>query len=72
MAIAAQLLETRRAHEDLHTELAAARSEARDAAVTQAEGRAQLEVQAAALADRLAVTEQAQRKTAGDLDPPAQ
>ncbi|KWR90858.1 hypothetical protein RM96_07370 [Cupriavidus sp. IDO] len=44
-----------RAAEDLRGELVAARSEARDAAVAQAEGRAKLEAQAAALADRLAV-----------------
>ncbi len=49
-------------------ELVAARSEARDAAVTQAEVRARLEAQAAALADRLAAAEQAQRKAAHDLD----
>ncbi|WP_042876640.1 DNA-binding protein [Cupriavidus necator] len=54
--------------EDLRAELAVARSEARDAAVAQAEGRAKLEAQAVALAERLAVAEQAQRKAAGDLD----
>ncbi|WP_011296091.1 DNA-binding protein [Cupriavidus necator] len=57
-----------RTAEDLRAELAAARSEARDAAVAQAESRAKLEAQAAALADRLAATEQAQRKAATDLD----
>ncbi|AQV99407.1 hypothetical protein BJN34_36655 (plasmid) [Cupriavidus necator] len=45
----------------------AARSEARDAAVAEAEVRARLEAQVAALADRLASAEQAQRKSAHDL-----
>ncbi|MFC4522397.1 DNA-binding protein [Cupriavidus pinatubonensis] len=57
-----------RTAEDLRGELAVARSEARDAAVAQAEARAKLEAQAVALAERLAATEQAQRKAASDLD----
>ncbi|MDK3022635.1 DNA-binding protein [Cupriavidus taiwanensis] len=56
-----------RTAEALRGELVAARSEARDAAVAQAEVRARLEAQAATLADRLASTEQAQRKSAHDL-----
>ncbi|MNS94280.1 hypothetical protein D3C72_1284920 [compost metagenome] len=47
-----------RTAEDLRTELAQARSEARDAAVAQAEGRARLEAQSASLADRLAAAGQ--------------
>ncbi|MGY2492720.1 DNA-binding protein, partial [Cupriavidus sp. CP313] len=57
-----------RTADDLRGELVAARSEARDAAVAQAEVRARLEAQAAALADRLASAQQAQRKSAHDLD----
>ncbi|KAI3611542.1 hypothetical protein D8I24_0137 (plasmid) [Cupriavidus necator H850] len=57
-----------RTAEALRGELAAARSEARDAAVAQAEVRARLEAQAAALTERLASAEQAQRKGAHDLD----
>ncbi|WP_042885501.1 DNA-binding protein [Cupriavidus necator] len=57
-----------RTAEALRGELVAARSEARDAAVAQAEVRARLEAQAAALADRLASAEQAQRKSAHDVD----
>ncbi|QUN32397.1 DNA-binding protein (plasmid) [Cupriavidus sp. KK10] len=60
--------QSERTAEALRGELVAARSEARDAAVAQAEVRARLEVQAAALADRLASAEQAQRKAAHDLD----
>jgi chromosome segregation ATPase len=56
-----------RTAEALRGELVAARHEARDAAVAQAEVRARLEAQAAALADRLASAEQAQRKSANDL-----
>ncbi|MCY1264929.1 hypothetical protein D9M68_226560 [compost metagenome] len=59
-----------RTAEELRGELVAARSEARDAAVAQAEVRARLEAQVAgsALADRLASAEQAQRKSAHDLN----
>ncbi|WP_051975006.1 DNA-binding protein [Cupriavidus necator] len=57
-----------RTAEALRGELVAARSEARDAAEGQAEGRARLEAQAAALTDRLATAEQAQRKSVNDLD----
>lgn len=57
-----------RTAEALRGELVAARSEARDAAVAQAEARARLEAQAAAVADRLASAEQAQRKSVNDLD----
>ncbi len=57
-----------RTAEALRGELVAARSEARDAAVAQAEARARFEAQAAALADRLASAEQAQRKSVNDLD----
>ncbi|SOZ19447.1 Putative KfrA protein (fragment) (plasmid) [Cupriavidus taiwanensis] len=57
-----------RTAEELRGELVAARSEARDAAVAQAEVRAKLEAQAAALADRLTTAEQAQRKSVNDLD----
>ncbi|MGY2492393.1 DNA-binding protein [Cupriavidus sp. CP313] len=57
-----------RTAEALRGELVAARSEARDAAVAQAEVRARLEAQGAALADRLASAEQVQRKSAHDLD----
>ncbi|AGW90307.1 DNA-binding protein [Cupriavidus sp. DF5525] len=60
--------QSERTAEALRGELVAARSEARDAAVAQAEVRARLEAQAAALADRLAGAEQAQRKAAHDLD----
>jgi len=60
--------QSERTAEALRGELVAARSEARDAAVAQAEVRARLEAQAAALADRLASAEQAQRKAAHDLD----
>ncbi|MBF6989163.1 DNA-binding protein [Cupriavidus sp. IK-TO18] len=60
--------QSERTAEALRGELVAARSEARDAAVAQAEVRARLEAQAAALADRLAAAEQAQRKAAHDLD----
>ncbi|WP_316157557.1 DNA-binding protein [Cupriavidus sp. BIC8F] len=60
--------QSERTAEALRGELVAARSEARDAAVAQAEVRARLEAQAAALADRLAAAEQAQRKAVHDLD----
>lgn len=60
--------QSERTAEALRGELVAARSEARDAAVAQAEVRARLEAQAAALTDRLAGAEQAQRKAANDLD----
>ncbi len=60
--------QSERTAEALRGELVAARSEARDAAVAQAEVRARLEAQAAALADRLAAAEQAQRKSVNDLD----
>uniref|UniRef100_UPI003F4975A0 DNA-binding protein n=1 Tax=Cupriavidus necator TaxID=106590 RepID=UPI003F4975A0 len=60
--------QSERTAEALRGELVAARSEARDAAVAQAEARARLEAQAAALADRLASAEQAQRKSVNDLD----
>ncbi|GLC97959.1 hypothetical protein Tamer19_73680 [Cupriavidus sp. TA19] len=57
-----------RAADELRSELVMARSEARDAAVAQAEARARLEAQAVALADRFASAEQAQRKAAHDVD----
>uniref|UniRef100_UPI003F49066D DNA-binding protein n=1 Tax=Cupriavidus taiwanensis TaxID=164546 RepID=UPI003F49066D len=60
--------QSERTADALRGELVAARSEARDAAVAQAEVRARLEAQAAALADRLAAAEQAQHKSAHDLD----
>ncbi|EON18770.1 KfrA protein [Cupriavidus sp. GA3-3] len=60
--------QSERTAEALRGELVAARSEARDAAVAQAEARARLEAQATTLADRLASAEQAQRKAAHDLD----
>lgn len=60
--------QSERTAEALRGELVAARSEARDAAVAQAEVRARLEAQAATLADRLAAAEQAQRKSVNDLD----
>jgi len=53
--------------EELRTELALVRGEARDAAVAPAKARARLEAQAAALADRLAAAEQAQRQSVADL-----
>jgi len=56
-----------RAAEDLRGELVAARHEARDAAVAQAEARARLEAQAAALTDRLAAADALERKSATDL-----
>ncbi|WP_455281354.1 DUF4158 domain-containing protein [Cupriavidus necator] len=52
----------------LNSELTQARHEAREAAVAQAEGRARLEAQAAALADRLAAAEQVQQRTTSELD----
>ncbi|WP_444633863.1 DNA-binding protein [Cupriavidus oxalaticus] len=60
--------QSERTAEALRGELMAARTEARDAAVAQAEGRARLEAQVAALTDRLASADQAQRKAAHDLD----
>ncbi|WP_455281303.1 DNA-binding protein [Cupriavidus necator] len=57
-----------RAAEGLRTELEAARSEARDAAVAQAEARARLEAQAAALTERLTTAEHAHRQSTSDLD----
>ncbi|WP_434035088.1 DNA-binding protein [Cupriavidus sp. a3] len=60
--------QSERTAEALRGELVAARSEARDAAVAQAEVRARLEAQAAALTERLAGAEQAQRKSVNDLD----
>ncbi|WP_439672942.1 DNA-binding protein (plasmid) [Cupriavidus necator] len=60
--------QSERTAEALRGELVAARGEARDAAVAQAEVRARLEAQVAALADRLASAEQTQRKSAHDLD----
>ncbi|KAI3597506.1 hypothetical protein D8I24_6655 (plasmid) [Cupriavidus necator H850] len=57
-----------RTAEELRGDLVAARSEAGDAAEALAEVRARLEAQVAALADRLANAEQAQRKSAHDLD----
>ncbi|QYY33170.1 MULTISPECIES: DNA-binding protein [Cupriavidus] len=53
-----------RTAEELRGELAAARSEARDAAVSQAEVRARLEAQVVALTDRLSAAEQAQGRQA--------
>jgi chromosome segregation ATPase len=52
--------------EDLRGELVAARSEARDAPVAQGEARARLEGQVAALADRVATAEEAQRESVND------
>ncbi|AQV94100.1 KfrA protein [Cupriavidus necator] len=60
--------QSERTAEALRGQLVAVRSEARDAAVAQAEVRARLEAQSAALADRLASVEQAQRKSVSDLD----
>lgn len=63
-AAGADRAQKERATEDIRTELAAARHEAPDAAVAQAEVRARLEAEAAALADRrLAVAEKAQQRT---------
>ncbi|MFC4523834.1 MULTISPECIES: DNA-binding protein [Cupriavidus] len=60
--------QSERIAEALRGELGVARSEARDAAVAQAEVRARLEAQTATLSDRLAAAEQAQRKAAHELD----
>ncbi|CAG9177070.1 DNA-binding protein [Cupriavidus pinatubonensis] len=57
-----------RTSEELRGELAAARSEARDAAVSQAEVRARLEAQVVALTDRLSAAEQAQGRQALDQE----
>lgn len=56
-----------RTAEELRSTLAAARSEARDAAVAHAEARARLEAQVAAQAERLAAAGQAERESAGEL-----